>query len=68
MINKACIALLAIAGCAAAIPVDTFTVKGADSAVSYLARPATKDAIKSAVGGLAKRVSADAQVVLYVSG
>lgn len=46
MINKACIALLAIAGCAAAIPVDTFTVKGADSAVSYLARPAIKDAIK----------------------
>jgi len=46
MINKASVAILAIAGCAAAIPVDTFTVKGADSAVSYLARPASKDAIK----------------------
>jgi len=46
MIKLACSALLALAGFSAAIPVDTFTVKGPDSAVSFLARPATRDAIK----------------------
>lgn len=46
MIKLPCLALLALAGYAAAGPIDTFTVKGPDSAVSYLARPATRDATK----------------------
>lgn len=46
MIKLASLAILALAGFTAAAPVDTSTVKGPDGALSYLARPATRDAIK----------------------
>lgn len=46
MIKFKFLPLLALAGFAVAAPVDTFTVKGPDSSVSYLARPAGKDAVR----------------------
>ena len=48
MIKFHLLAFLALAGLAAAGPIDTFTVKGPDSAISYLARPAGKDTARRA--------------------
>lgn len=80
MIKVAFSMILAVAGISMAASVDTFTVKGADSTVSFLARPAIREAIKRpalvlapewwGLNGYAKRrareLAAEGYVVLAV--